>query len=67
VLALNDNKWIRLGFRSARELIDWTLEWFVVLVLLVVVAYCAVTAKPAYATAGMLLLLGGLVRGRRAS
>lgn len=39
--------------------------WIVVLVLLGVVAYCAVTAKPLYSTGAMLLLLGGLVRRTR--
>jgi hypothetical protein len=63
----DDRGWRWFKSETNRDVVDWVLVWIVVLVLLGVIAYCAVTAKPAYATGGMLLLLGGLVRGRRAS
>ena len=65
MLALNDNNWRRVESGSIEELIERVLVWIVVLVLLGVVAYCAVTAKPLYSTGAMLLLLGGLVRRTR--
>jgi hypothetical protein len=63
----DERGWRRFKSETNRQVVDWVLVWFVVLSLLIVVAYCAVTAKPAYATGAMLLVLGGLVRGRRAS
>ncbi|WP_155892120.1 hypothetical protein [Conexibacter woesei] len=65
MLTLNDNNWRRVESGSIEELVERVLVWVVVLVLLGVVAYCAVTAKPLYATGGMVLLLGSVVHRTR--
>jgi hypothetical protein len=64
---LNDNNWRRLESRSVEALVERVLGWIVVVVLLAVVGYCAVTAKPLGCTGATLLVLAGLVRRTRGS